>query len=80
MSINSLLKFFQPRDRVFFNLFENVVDTVDIMAKKLREVVHEPDFSNRAIIIAQIEALEHDNDNLYTSDFSGIRAKFHHSI
>ncbi len=76
MSINSLLKFFQPRDRVFFNLFENVVDTVDIMAKKLREVVHEPDFNKRAIIIAQIETLEHDNDNLTHQIFQELGRNF----
>ncbi|MCC7029642.1 MAG: DUF47 family protein, partial [Chitinophagaceae bacterium] len=76
MSINSLLKFFQPRDRVFFNLFENVVDTVDAMAKKLREVVHESDFSKRAAIIGQIEALEHDNDNLTHQIFQELGRNF----
>ncbi|HOZ53005.1 MAG TPA: DUF47 family protein [Chitinophagaceae bacterium] len=64
MSINSILKIFQPKDRVFYALFENVVDTVDIMAKKLRELVHESNFDKRASLIAQIETLEHDNDNL----------------
>ncbi len=76
MSINSILKFFQPRDRVFFNLFENVVDTVDTMGKKLREVVHEPDFNKRAGIIAQIEALEHDNDNFTHQIFQELGRNF----
>lgn len=76
MSLNSLLKFFQPKDRVFFNLFENVVDTVDIMAKKLREVVHEPDFSKRATIIAQIEVLEHDNDDFTHQIFQELGRNF----
>ena len=62
MSINSFFKFFQPKDRVFYSLFESVVDTVDRMAKKLREMVHEPDFAKRAAIYKEIEALEHDND------------------
>jgi len=34
------------------------------MAKKLMTVVHEPDYDKRAHLIAQIEDLEHDNDNL----------------
>lgn len=63
MSINAILKFFQPKDRIFFNLFESVVDTVDIMAKKLKALTLEPDFSSRASLIAQIEDLEHENDN-----------------
>jgi hypothetical protein len=64
MSLNAILKIFQPKDRIFYGLFENVVDTVMVMAKKLNELVHEPDFDNRASIILQIESLEHDNDKL----------------
>jgi uncharacterized protein len=58
------MKIFQPKDRVFYALFENVVDTVDLMAHKLRELVHEPDYDKRSSLISQIEVLEHDNDNL----------------
>jgi len=64
MSLNAILKIFQPKDRIFYGLFENVVDTVMVMAKKLNELVHEPDFDKRASIIIQIESLEHDNDKL----------------
>lgn len=64
MSLNAILKIFQPKDRIFYGLFENVVDTVMVMAKKLNELVHEPDFDKRASIILQIESLEHDNDKL----------------
>ncbi|TXI32996.1 MAG: DUF47 domain-containing protein [Niabella sp.] len=63
MSINSVFKFFQPKDRVFYSLFESVVDTVDIMSKKLREMVNEPDYAKRASLVKEIEDLEHDNDN-----------------
>lgn len=76
MSLNAILKIFQPKDRVFFGLFENVVDTVDIMAKKLRVLVHEPDFAKRAIIIAQIETLEHDNDDLTHQIFQELGRNF----
>ncbi len=64
MSLNAILKIFQPKDRIFYGLFENVVDTVIVMAKKLNELVHEPDFDKRASIIIQIESLEHANDKL----------------
>jgi uncharacterized protein Yka (UPF0111/DUF47 family) len=33
------------------------------MAEKLKEEVHEPDFSKREILIKQIEDLEHINDD-----------------
>ena len=38
---NSILKFFLPKDKVFFQLFENVSETVVQMAEKLNELVHE---------------------------------------
>lgn len=76
MSLNAFFKFFQPKDRVFYSLFENIVDTVDTMAKKLRELVHEPDFAKRQAIITQIEALEHDNDNLTHQVFQELGRNF----
>jgi len=60
---NSILKFFLPKDKVFFQLFENVSETVVQMAEKLKEEVHETDFSKREIIIKQIEDFEHVNDD-----------------
>ncbi len=60
---NSFLKFFLPKDKVFFHLFENVSETVVHMAEKLSEVVHENDFSKRDQLIKQIEDLEHLNDD-----------------
>ncbi len=62
MGFNSFLKIFQPKDRVFFELFEKVADNVALMSNKLRELVAEPDYDKRAAIISQIEHLEHEND------------------
>jgi len=70
------MKIFQPKDRVFYALFENVVDTVDLMARKLREMVHEPDYEKRVALIAQIETLEHDNDNLTHRIFQELGRNF----
>ena len=60
---NSILKFFLPKDKVFFQLFESVSETVVQMAEKLNELVHEKDFSKRTLLIKQIEDLEHVNDD-----------------
>jgi predicted phosphate transport protein (TIGR00153 family) len=70
------MKIFQPKDRIFYSLFENVVDTVYDMSNKLREMVHEPNYANRATIVAQIEALEHDNDNLTHQIFQELGRNF----
>jgi predicted phosphate transport protein (TIGR00153 family) len=63
MALNSILKFFLPKDKVFFQLFENVAETVTIMGAKLKEVVNEKDFEKRTLLIKQIEDLEHVNDD-----------------
>ena len=62
MSLTSILKLFQPKDRVFYGLFEKVVETNTLMGKKLKELVNTPDFNDRQEIINQLEALEHAND------------------
>ncbi|MEO9023133.1 MAG: DUF47 family protein [Ginsengibacter sp.] len=63
MAVNSILKFFLPKDKVFFHLFESVAETVVQMAAKLKEVVHEKDFDRRELLIKEIEDLEHINDD-----------------
>ena len=47
MAVNSILKFFIPKDKVFFQLFESVAESVTQMAEKLKEVVQEKEFSKR---------------------------------
>ncbi|HEY5463986.1 MAG TPA: DUF47 family protein [Hanamia sp.] len=63
MAVNSILKFFLPKDKIFFQLFESVSETVVQMAEKLKEEVHEKEFDKREILIKQIEDLEHVNDD-----------------
>ena len=69
--LNSFLKIFMPKNRVFYELFEKVANNVEIMGSKLKDVVAEPDFDKRAALITQLEDLEHANDefthNLFTS-------------
>ncbi len=48
MGLNSIMKIFMPKDRVFYTLFEQVADTMAKMGKMLKEVVKEPDFDKRA--------------------------------
>ncbi|MEO6948703.1 MAG: DUF47 family protein [Ginsengibacter sp.] len=63
MSFNTFLKIFLPKDKIFFQLFESVSETVVQMAAKLNELVHENDYDKRAILIKEIEDLEHVNDD-----------------
>jgi uncharacterized protein Yka (UPF0111/DUF47 family) len=76
MGLNSIMKIFMPKDRVFYTLFEQVADTVALMGKTLKKVVTEPDFDKRAALIAQIEDLEHVNDDLTHKIFTELGRNF----
>ena len=43
MGFNSILKIFLPKDRVFFQLFENVAEELVKMGEKLKEVEQDLD-------------------------------------
>jgi uncharacterized protein Yka (UPF0111/DUF47 family) len=76
MGLNSIMKIFMPKDRVFYTLFEQVADTMDKMGKVLKEVVKEPDFDKRAGLISQIEDLEHVNDDFTHQIFTELGRNF----
>jgi len=76
MSINSIIQIFLPKDRVFYQLFESVADTLIKMGEKLQEVVHEPSFEKRAAIIKALEDLEHVNDDFTHNIFTELGKNF----
>ena len=61
---SKILKFFLPKDRVFFTLFESASSNLELIAAKLVECVNESDFNRRAVVIKAMEDLEHQNDLL----------------
>lgn len=65
-----------PKNTQFYELFEKVADNVALMAKKLNEVVSEPEFDKRAQVILQIEDLEHANDHLTHQIFMELGRNF----
>src|ERR1700755_1476719 len=76
MAFNSIMKLFTPKDRVFYSLFEQVADSVARMGKLMKEAVAEPDIDKRAAIAAQVEAQEHDNDELTHRVFTELGRNF----
>jgi uncharacterized protein len=76
MARNSILKFFLPKNRVFFQLFESVAKNVSIMGVKLKEVINEKDFEKRAALIKEIEDLEHVNDDYTHKIFTELGRNF----
>lgn len=76
MGLNSIMKIFMPKDRVFYTLFEQVADTMAKMGKVLKEVVKETDYDKRAGLISQIEDLEHVNDDFTHQIFTELGRNF----
>ena len=76
MALNSIMKIFMPKDRIFYSLFEEVADGVSKMGKLLKNVVDEPDPDRRAALGSQIEDQEHVNDDLTHKVFTELGRNF----
>ncbi len=76
MALNSFLKIFMPKNKIFYELFEKVADNVSKMGSQLRDIVAEPDFDKRAGLILQVEDLEHANDELTHNIFTELGRNF----
>ena len=76
MALNSFLKIFMPKNRVFYDLFEKIANNAARMGELLRDEVNEPDFDKRAAIILQVEDLEHANDELTHNVFTELGRNF----
>jgi predicted phosphate transport protein (TIGR00153 family) len=63
MAFNSIMKIFQPKDRVFFTLFEEVVQTVSEMSDLLKKLINETERDKRFAVLNEIENAEHKNDD-----------------
>ena len=62
MGFDTVLKFFLPKDRVFYSLFEEVATTLVQMGNVFSSACHETDLSKRDLLLRTLEDLEHKND------------------
>jgi predicted phosphate transport protein (TIGR00153 family) len=76
MAFNTILKIFLPKDRIFYQLFENVSEVLVKMGAKLKDVVSEPDFEQRAKLIKEVEDMEHTNDDYTHQIFTELGKNF----
>lgn len=76
MALQSFLKIFMPKNKIFYELFEKVANNVAKMGTILKDVVEEPDFNKRAVLINQLEDLEHANDDLTHNLFTELGRNF----
>lgn len=63
MGLNSFVKFFTPKDRIFYSLFEEVADNLMAMSARLEMAMNENDKKKRDEMLATLEDFEHKNDD-----------------
>src|SRR5919199_5440853 len=74
--MNIFAKLLAPKNKVFYELFEQAADNVSKMSKLLVKTVTEPNFDNRQNTITQMEDLEHANDELTHRIFTELGRNF----
>lgn len=62
MSFDSVLKFFLPKDKVFYALFEEVATTLVQMGNVFKDALKEEDITKRDNLLKTLEYLETKND------------------
>jgi len=62
MAFSSIVKFFLPKDKVFYGLFEEVSLTLVEMANVFTKAVNTDDIYERDELLKTLETLEHKND------------------
>lgn len=72
----SILKFFLPKDKVFFSLFEQASGNLESLAGKLVELVNESDYNKRAALVKTMKDLENENDKLTHTIFVELGKNF----
>jgi len=76
MGINTFGRIFMPKNKIFYELFEEVATTVQDMGYLIRQVVYEPERSRRSALIAQLEDMEHRNDDTTHRIFTELSRNF----
>ena len=72
----SILSYFLPKDKVFYDLFEEASGNLQKIAELLVAVVQEPDYNKRQALIDQMRDLEHANDTVTHTIFIELGKNF----
>lgn len=64
MGLNSIIKIFLPKDKVFYSIFEQVGANLKEMGAAFRAAIEESDVTKRTQMLRALEDGEHKNDDL----------------
>ncbi len=76
MAFNTIFKIFLPKDKIFYQLFENVSTVLVKMGAKLVAIVNEDDYEKRQALIKEVEDMEHLNDDYTHQIFTELGKNF----
>lgn len=62
MSINNIIRIFLPKDKIFYDIFENIAINLKEMGSILKKAMNETDQIKRTNLLKSIEDGEHTND------------------
>lgn len=76
MKISSILQFFVPKDRVFFQLFEDLSAVLVEAATVFKELADTKDAEKRGDLVKKIHDIEHKADNITHQIFTELSINF----
>lgn len=74
--INSIFSIFTPKNKLFYDLFEQMADKLQIMSEKFVTMVHEESFESREKLLQELENLEHSCDDTTHLIFTELSRNF----
>lgn len=63
MPLNDIIRIFLPKDKVFYDIFENIVANLKEMGSVFKIALNEKDLEKRATLLKSMEDKEHLNDD-----------------
>ncbi|MCB0695731.1 MAG: DUF47 domain-containing protein [Chitinophagaceae bacterium] len=76
MGFGSFVKIFMPKDKVFYNLFEEVANNLKEMSGIFTKAINEKDIRVRAGMLKDLEEWEHKNDEITHKIFIELGSNF----
>jgi hypothetical protein len=76
MDISSVLKFFVPKERKFYGMFNNVADTVVEASSEFIKLINAPTFEERKSVGNDIKSIEKKCDDLTNNIFEELHKTF----
>jgi uncharacterized protein len=74
--INSIFAIFTPKNKIFYDYFEQMVDKLDEMGLKFNEMVKQPTYEARNKYLLELENLEHSCDDTTHTLFTELGRNF----